>query len=88
MSQGYANARDALPPELLAEVQEHWSGMLWVPAPKTAKEERRKFVLALKEQGTPSKEIAVFAGITTRRVNQILQDHRNKIRQFSDSSGM
>ena len=52
--------------------------------------ERRQLVIALKSQGIETDEIASLAGITSRRVNQILADHRKETdaRQVEDSSGM
>ncbi len=72
MTTSYANARDILPPDLLAEVQKHCTGLVWIPSPKTFLRERRQLILTLRGEGVPTKEIARLAGITTRRVNQIL----------------
>ena len=86
----YANAEHILPRELLKEVQKYHSGILWIPAPGSFYKERRQLVIALKSQGIETDEIASLAGITRRRVNQILADHRkeNDARQVEDSSGM
>ncbi|MGE4285118.1 MAG: hypothetical protein AB7F23_00730 [Phycisphaerae bacterium] len=86
----YANAEQILPRELLKEVQKHHSGILWIPAPGSFYKERRQLVIALKSQGIETDEIASLAGITRRRVNQILADHRKETdaRQVEDSSGM
>jgi hypothetical protein len=78
MKRSYANARDVLPPGLLSQVQEHWIGMLWVPSPRTFYEDRKKLVLTLKAEGVSSREIAALAGVTPRRVNQILRAHGEK----------
>lgn len=89
----YANAEHILPRELLKEVQKHHSGIhsgiLWIPAPGSFYKERRQLVIALKSQGIETDEIASLAGITRRRVNQILADHRKETgaRQVEDSSG-
>jgi DNA invertase Pin-like site-specific DNA recombinase len=88
MKNGYANARDVLPQELLAQVQEHWSGLLWVPSRNTFYLDRKKLVRTLKAEGVASKEIARLAGVSTRRVNQILQEEREESRQFPAPSGM
>ena len=88
MKDSYANARDVLPQELLAQVQEHWSGLLWVPSPNTFYPDRKKLVRTLRAQGVSSREIARLAGVSTRRVNQILQEEREESRQFSALSGM
>lgn len=58
MKRPYANARDVLPPEVLDTVRRHFSGLLWVPSDVGFYEERRKLVLALKDQGVPTREIA------------------------------
>ena len=71
MTPRYRNARGVLPPELLAEVQQHITGLVWIPAPQTFYHERRKLILTLREQGVPTREIARLAGISVRRVNQV-----------------
>ena len=72
----YANAKDVLPPELFREVQQHFTGLLWVPANTQFYETRRKLVLALTDQGVSTREIGKLAGVTTRRVRQILAEDR------------
>ncbi len=86
----YANAEHKLPRELLKEIQKYHTGMLWIPAPGSFYKERRQLVIALKSQGIETDEIASLAGITRRRVNQILADHRKETdaRQVENSSGM
>jgi hypothetical protein len=71
----YANAEQILPRELLKEVQKYHSGILWIPAPGSFYKERRQLVIALKSQGIETDEIASLAGVTRRRVNQILAAH-------------
>ncbi len=68
----YANARDVLPPELLCAVQQHFTGLLWIPAGTRLYAVRRKLVLVLRDQGVHTQEIAQLAGVTPRRVRQIL----------------
>jgi len=68
----YTNGRETLPPELLSEVQKHCTGLVWIPSPNTFKHERYKLILSLREEGVPTREIAQLAGISVRRVNQIL----------------
>jgi len=75
----YANAEKILPKELLKEVQKYHTGVLWIPCPSRFYQERRQLVIALHEQGVNTKEIAQLAGVTTRRVNQILAAHRKEI---------
>lgn len=70
----YANARQVLPPDLLAAVQRHFSGgMLYVPPlPQAYYAERRKLVLDLHTRGVRTAEIARMACVSPRRVLQIL----------------
>ncbi len=77
MTRPYANARDVLPPDLLEAVREHFTGLLWVPSDSGFYEERRRLVLALKEQGISTNEVARLAGITPRRVRQIVAGNGN-----------
>jgi predicted transcriptional regulator len=72
----YANAKDVLPPELLRAVQEQFTGLLWVPGDTCFYRERRRLVLALKNQGISTREIALLSGITPRRVRQIVAENR------------
>ena len=58
VKQKYANAKNVLPPELLGEVQKHFTGMMWVPAHTQFFVLRRRLVLALKAQGVSAREIA------------------------------
>ena len=71
----YANAEHILPRELLKEVQKYYSSILWISAPGSFYKECRQLVIARKSQGIETDEIASLAGITRRRVNQILADH-------------
>ncbi len=73
----YANAKDVLPPDLLRSVQEHFTGLLWVPSDTCFYHERRRLVLALKEQGISTREIARLSGVTPRRVRQIVAESQN-----------
>jgi predicted transcriptional regulator len=77
LTRPYANARDVLPPDLLEAVREHFTGLLWVPSDSGFYEERRRLVLALKEQGISTNEVARLAGITPRRVRQIVAGNGN-----------
>ena len=82
----YANAKDVLPPELFSEVQQDFTGLLWVPANTQFYETRRKLVLALTDQGVSTREIGKLAGVTTRRVRQILAKDRASKPTHSDAS--
>lgn len=68
----FVNGTEVLPPDLLAQVQRYWSGLVWIPMPNTFFSERRELVVTLKEQGVSGVEIAGLAEISRRRVNQIL----------------
>jgi len=85
----YANAKDVLPEELFEQIQNHYTGILWVPASSRFYQERRDLVLALHLQGISSQEISNLAGVTTRRVNQIIAAERKQDldRQLSAASG-
>ena len=60
LNRRYANARDVLPPELFRTVQQHFAGLLWIPAGTHLYAVRRKLVLALRDQGVHTQEIARF----------------------------
>ena len=77
LNRQYANAKDVLPPDLFRTVQQHFAGLLWVPADTHLYAVRRKLVLALRDQGIHTREIAQLAGVTPRRVRQILAQARD-----------
>ena len=85
----YANAKDVLPEELFEQIQKHYTGILWIPAPSRFYQERRALVLALHLQGISSQEISNLAGVTTRRVTQIIAAERkqDQTRQMDAVSG-
>ena len=85
----YANAKDVLQPELLKEVQKHCSGLLWIPSLGRFYQERRDLVVALHLQGVSTVEISNLAGVTVRRVNQVLAEYRkgDEVRQIAAASG-
>lgn len=67
----YANGRDVLPSELLALVQRHYDGLLWIPPPASAPD-RHDQIRYLRVGGMPVAEIAERVGLSKRRVRQIL----------------
>jgi hypothetical protein len=85
----YANAEKILPTDLLKQVQQYHTGILWIPTPSRFYKERCQLVIALHQQGIDSREIADLAGVTVRRVNQILAAERklNSDRQVLTASG-
>ncbi len=72
----YANAKDVLPANLLITVQQHYTGILWIPTSKRSYQERNKLIVDLRRHGACSREIGILTGLTTRRVNQILMGKR------------
>lgn len=76
MKSPYINGAEALPPELLAQVQPHCTGLVWIPVPNTFFAERRELVVSLKARGVTAVEIARLAGVSRRRVNQILAQEK------------
>ena len=74
----YANAKDVLPKELFLEIRKHCTGgMLYVPKGNNS-EDRKKLVIALANQKTPAREIALLSGLTMRRVHQVIAQERRK----------
>ena len=75
----YANARTVLPDDVLEAVQQHYTGLLWIPRSERDPRfyrERRRLVLQLKRSGVSTVEIARLAGVTPRRVRQIVARER------------
>jgi len=73
----YQNARDVLPTELLRELRRYHTGALYVPA-GDSKFERQALVILMHERGATRKEISQLAGISIRRVSQIIRESKNK----------
>ncbi|MDD5699425.1 MAG: hypothetical protein PHH77_12495 [Victivallaceae bacterium] len=76
-TQNYANAKDVLPPELLDQVREHFTGNLYIPG-KNDVSQRRELIITLAKSGAGAAEIARIAGVTTRRVNQVISKKRRR----------
>lgn len=74
----YANARDVLPEPVLKQVQQHYTGHLWVPAPVNPARRRRAQVLALYMQGRKQVDIARIVKLTPQRVWQIIDKERRR----------
>ena len=72
---GYANGRDVLPSEVLAIVQRHYNGLLWIPPPEGALT-RHEQIRRMHASGIPTVEIAERVGLSKRRVRQILNGRR------------
>lgn len=71
----YANGRDVLPSELLAIVQRHYHGLVWIPPPEGALT-RHEQIHQMHASGLPNAEIAERVGLSKRRVRQILNGRR------------
>jgi hypothetical protein len=69
----YLNAKTVLPPGLLAEVQRHVHGHLWVPPVETQATATKRRVQQLHLAGLGSSEIAEMVQISQRRVQQIVR---------------
>lgn len=84
---GYKNAASVLPPDLLAEVQKHFVGRLWVPKGADDPKERNRLIRALLGCGVATAEVAELSGLTQRRVQQIKRRMREEAKlgeQISD----
>ena len=69
----YHNAKKVLPPGLLAEVQRHFNGHLWVPAAEPQADRTRLRVVQLHQAGIGTSEIAELVQLSQRRVQQIVR---------------
>jgi RecA/RadA recombinase len=76
-NKNYANAKDVLPPELLEQVREYYTGNLYVPGKNDAKQ-KRELIITLAKSGADTAEIASIAGVSTRRVNQVIAKKRRR----------
>ena len=72
----YANAMGVLPAELVESIQQHHTGVLYVPSISSYHDKRRGLVLMLAKRGLSNLEIGRIAGISPRRVRQIVQETR------------
>ena len=68
------NAKQVLPPRLLAELQHHVIGHLWVPAPERQAVQLRQRIMQLHQAGMSTREIAGLVDVTQRRVQQIVRE--------------
>jgi hypothetical protein len=73
----YANAKDVLPDDLLREVKKHHTGFLWIPKDES-REKKRKLVIALHGEGMTANEISRVAGLSARRISQMIKEHKIK----------
>ncbi|MDD5699533.1 MAG: hypothetical protein PHH77_13040 [Victivallaceae bacterium] len=73
----YANAKDVLPPELLEQVREYFTGNLYIPG-KNDVNHKCGLIITLAKSGAGVPEIARIAGVSTRRVNQVISKKRRR----------
>jgi hypothetical protein len=71
----YANGRDVLPSEVLAIVQRHYHGLVWIPPPEGA-HTRHEQIRQMHASGIPYAAIAERVGLSKRRVRQVLNGRR------------
>ena len=76
-NKNYANAKDVLPSELLEQVREHFTGTLYIPEKNDANR-NRDLIITLAKSGAGAAEIARIAGVSARRVNQVIARKRRK----------
>lgn len=80
----YANAKDVLPSQLVAEIQKYFEGMLWIPVRARRRRKTRKdiirnrAILAAHARGVPTMEIARRFTLSPQRIRQILQEAKSK----------
>jgi len=74
----YANAADVLPPDVYREVRKHFTGVLYVGRRGMYYQDRARMVGELHAAGVSIREIAKAAGISVRRVHQILAEGKEK----------
>ena len=67
----YSNAVDVLPATLLAEVQKHWHGCLWIP--QRDRMQRRELLLKAIQSGLSANDPAKLAGISRAQVYRLAQ---------------
>lgn len=78
MKTPYANAREVLPEALFLEVQKHFTGNLYIESPNNFYRGRKELVVELYKQGQNTRQISDLAGVSVRRINQILEEARQK----------
>ena len=81
----YANAREVLPPELLAQVQQHFEGgLLWIPVRARRRRktrvdlERNRRIIREKEAGATNRTLAQKYGLSEERVRQIVSASKRR----------
>ena len=77
MKKHYANAKDVLPQHLIEQIRKHYTGMLYVSG-EDVRAQTRQLIINLAKQNVPTVEIATIAGVSSRRVNQVIARRRRK----------
>ena len=72
----YVHAEDVLPPDLVAEVRRHHTGLIYVSADHEFYERRYAQITALRAAGLSTQEIAEQVHLCRRRVQQVLRASR------------
>ena len=71
MKKHYANAKDVLPQHLIEQIRKHYTGMLYVSG-EDVRAQKRQLIINLAKQGVSIGEIATIAGVSSRRVHQVI----------------
>ena len=74
MAKPYKNAAVVLPKELLRQLQQYHTGLLWIPKTEGFHRDRAELIRQLVGKGVKQTEIARLCGITDRRVRQIIRE--------------
>lgn len=75
---GYHNAKHVLPPAVLAEVQRHVVGHLWVPPATSTADALRQRIMHLHRAGVSTADIAAVVQVSARRVQQIIREAKTE----------
>ncbi len=70
----HVNAEDVLPQDLLREVQQHYTGYIYVSRSREFYAARRRMVTELHHSGLSTRDIAEKVHLCVRRVQQIIRE--------------
>nr|DAG75769.1 MAG TPA: Mor transcription activator family [Caudoviricetes sp.] len=74
MTNDYSNAKNLLPPELLAEVQKFCSGLVWIPAPNRQSGRKRRIATQMLRTGMTSGDIRKLIDISPRHLRRLARE--------------
>lgn len=74
MTNDYINAKNLLPPELLAEVQKFCSGLVWIPAPNRQSGRKRRIATQMLRTGMTSGDIRKLMDISPRHLRRLARE--------------